>query len=380
MQVLDRLNALFEPGGELVISERGLDSSGMFTLLLDKSRSILSASFVLHLFFEAKFYFKIPGQICTIRPHPNFRVFMAMNSISGEVSQPMRNRGLEISILPGTFSRADAVQVALAAGVTLQDTAKLIDANCDIRRANFVAETACALGGSGCSMDETLELIQELHPVQVHQPIDSPPSARVAYSSTSQLQQLAYSSTSQLQQPSLHAWLNHPHQSKFLRICCSVASIAQHMNMVSESNSQQLQPSLPSPPSLLAAASAFALFGSSQNYEDIGRVLNCLPPNAFLELVSAGITHMQDQIFKESDDIGSFDLLLGYLGVCSTSNGGKDEVFKIWLQKNCSPETLRAWFSLVLAIDSVCMRNQGNSGSFISSFCFVTYLQRIELD
>jgi hypothetical protein len=31
-QVLDRLNALFEPGGELVISERGLDSNGLFTL------------------------------------------------------------------------------------------------------------------------------------------------------------------------------------------------------------------------------------------------------------------------------------------------------------------------------------------------------------
>ena len=32
IQVLDRLNALFEPGGELVISERGLDSSGPFHL------------------------------------------------------------------------------------------------------------------------------------------------------------------------------------------------------------------------------------------------------------------------------------------------------------------------------------------------------------
>jgi hypothetical protein len=50
-QVLDRLNALFEPGGELVISERGLDSSGMLTLLLENSRSILSASFVLHPLF-----------------------------------------------------------------------------------------------------------------------------------------------------------------------------------------------------------------------------------------------------------------------------------------------------------------------------------------
>ena len=34
IQVLDRLNALFEPGGELVISERGLDSSGLLTRFL----------------------------------------------------------------------------------------------------------------------------------------------------------------------------------------------------------------------------------------------------------------------------------------------------------------------------------------------------------
>ncbi len=35
IQVLDRLNALFEPGGELVISERGLDSSGLSTHFLN---------------------------------------------------------------------------------------------------------------------------------------------------------------------------------------------------------------------------------------------------------------------------------------------------------------------------------------------------------
>ncbi len=99
-QVLDRLNALFEPGGELVISERGLDSDGLFPLVCDFS-------------VQTSFFFtgltKHLGQICTIRPHPNFRAFMAMNSVSGEVSQPMRNRGIEISILSSEFSRADAV-------------------------------------------------------------------------------------------------------------------------------------------------------------------------------------------------------------------------------------------------------------------------------
>jgi hypothetical protein len=101
IQVLDRLNALFEPGGELVISERGLDSNGLFLLLCQCLTPSPVAPSVLIVCL---------GQICTIRPHPNFRAFMAMNSVSGEVSQPMRNRGIEISILSSDFTRSDAVR------------------------------------------------------------------------------------------------------------------------------------------------------------------------------------------------------------------------------------------------------------------------------
>lgn len=288
-------------------------------------------------------HFIISGQICTIRPHPNFRVFMAMNSISGEVSQPMRNRGLEISILSSAFSRADAVQVALAVGVSMHDTTKLLSNECDIRRANFIAETARALGGSGCSMQETLELIQELHPQPTHQPHDS----------TNTLHSVVIDPISHLQQPSLHTWLNCPHQSKFLRICCSVASIAEHIKRVSESNSP-LQ-SMQSPPSLLAAACALALYGSSQNYDDIGRVLSTLPPNAFLELVGAGIAHLREQNFSSSEDVVSFDVLLGFLGICSTSSCSNHAI-----AKTCNFAILRIWFSLVLSIDSIFMLNQGS--------------------
>ncbi|XP_020142630.2 midasin isoform X1 [Microcebus murinus] len=62
--VLDRLNALLEPGGVLTISERGM----------------------------------IDGSTPTITPNPNFRLFLSMDPVHGEISRAMRNRGLEIYI------------------------------------------------------------------------------------------------------------------------------------------------------------------------------------------------------------------------------------------------------------------------------------------
>jgi len=63
--VLDRLNALLEPGGILTIDERGV----------------------------------IDGQIPSIKPHPNFRLILAMDPRYGEISRAMRNRGVEIYML-----------------------------------------------------------------------------------------------------------------------------------------------------------------------------------------------------------------------------------------------------------------------------------------
>ncbi|KAG8524470.1 Midasin, partial [Galemys pyrenaicus] len=62
--VLDRLNALLEPGGVLTVSERGM----------------------------------IDGSTPTITPNPNFRLFLSMDPVHGEISRAMRNRGLEIYI------------------------------------------------------------------------------------------------------------------------------------------------------------------------------------------------------------------------------------------------------------------------------------------
>lgn len=63
--VLDRLNSLCESEGVLTLSERG----------------------------------HVDGDVLTIKPHPNFRLFMSIDPQLGELSRAMRNRGLEIALL-----------------------------------------------------------------------------------------------------------------------------------------------------------------------------------------------------------------------------------------------------------------------------------------
>ena len=73
--VLDRLNPLVEPGGSLIVNERGTLSN---------------------------------GELHVAKPHPNFRLFLTMDAASGEVSRAMRNRGVEMVILPPCSSSAAA--------------------------------------------------------------------------------------------------------------------------------------------------------------------------------------------------------------------------------------------------------------------------------
>ncbi|KAL6070950.1 Midasin [Balamuthia mandrillaris] len=68
--VLDRLNPLLENEGVLLVNERGL----------------------------------VDGEIKRIVPHPNFRLFLAMDPQNGEISRAMRNRGIELSLLPPDLS------------------------------------------------------------------------------------------------------------------------------------------------------------------------------------------------------------------------------------------------------------------------------------
>ncbi|KAF8630919.1 hypothetical protein AX17_005277 [Amanita inopinata Kibby_2008] len=63
--VLDRLNSLCEPGGFLTLSERGF----------------------------------VGENVQTIKPHPNFRLFMTVDPQYGELSRAMRNRGIEIALI-----------------------------------------------------------------------------------------------------------------------------------------------------------------------------------------------------------------------------------------------------------------------------------------
>ena len=63
--VLDRMNALLEPGGVLMVNECGRDAK--------------------------------TGQPRTVSPHPNFRIFLTSDPAHGEVSRAMRNRCVEVS-------------------------------------------------------------------------------------------------------------------------------------------------------------------------------------------------------------------------------------------------------------------------------------------
>ena len=68
--LLDRLNSLLEPNGTLSLNERG----------------------------------NVNGEIVTLKPHPDFRLFLSVNPSSGDLSRPLRNRGLELFIEPPNLS------------------------------------------------------------------------------------------------------------------------------------------------------------------------------------------------------------------------------------------------------------------------------------
>lgn len=68
--VLDRLNSLCEPNGQLTLNERGL----------------------------------VNDSVEVINPHPNFRLFMSVDPQHGELSRAMRNRGIEIFLPAGLLS------------------------------------------------------------------------------------------------------------------------------------------------------------------------------------------------------------------------------------------------------------------------------------
>ncbi|RLW12433.1 hypothetical protein DV515_00000890 [Chloebia gouldiae] len=117
--VLDRLNALLEPGGVLTMSERGV----------------------------------IDGTIPTIAPHPNFRLFLSMDPVHGEISRAMRNRGIEIYI-PG--ENDGNILDSLDLKLLLHGLGLVGDSVCDALLAVH-SETKAALAGSVSSLSPLLQ-------------------------------------------------------------------------------------------------------------------------------------------------------------------------------------------------------------------------------
>ncbi|EAU37909.1 conserved hypothetical protein [Aspergillus terreus NIH2624] len=73
--VLDRLNSLTEPNGALILNEQRTED----------------------------------GSARIVRPHPNFRLFLTMDSRHGELSRAMRNRCIEICFLPQGTATVESV-------------------------------------------------------------------------------------------------------------------------------------------------------------------------------------------------------------------------------------------------------------------------------
>lgn len=95
--VIDRLNALLEPGGSLLISECGVDASGSPRL---------------------------------VTAHPSFRVFFAMNAALGDVSRALRNRCVELWFPAATGAGSSGLSAAAAADASAAEFARAADAIC----------------------------------------------------------------------------------------------------------------------------------------------------------------------------------------------------------------------------------------------------------
>lgn len=92
MQVLDRLNPLLEPNGELMLNERGL----------------------------------VEGQVTILKPHKDFRLFLTMDPAKGEISRAMRNRGLEVAFLPDQLTPRDLVWCLSLMGMPTRGLPELV--------------------------------------------------------------------------------------------------------------------------------------------------------------------------------------------------------------------------------------------------------------
>lgn len=104
--ILDRLNSLLEPGGELLLNERG----------------------------------SLNGEKVVVRPHPHFRIFLTLDPKYGELSRAMRNRGVEISLVDSgwTHDVKDFQAVMHSHGITNYNTEDM--ESCQLNLQDFLSE------------------------------------------------------------------------------------------------------------------------------------------------------------------------------------------------------------------------------------------------
>ena len=57
------------------------------------------------------------GNPKVVRPHPSFRIFLAMDDRNGEISRAMRNRGIEICLLAPDVRSRDSMILLNKAGI-----------------------------------------------------------------------------------------------------------------------------------------------------------------------------------------------------------------------------------------------------------------------
>ncbi|GAU94611.1 hypothetical protein RvY_06349 [Ramazzottius varieornatus] len=120
--VLDRLNSVLEPAGQLLLSERG----------------------------------SVAGEMVVVRPAEGFRLFLTVNPQYGELSRAMRNRGVEIFV-DESISRRDSLCLLVNEGLEDGLAANLADICQDLgvnlEQVRNVGEEVAMRLDEGCSLD-----------------------------------------------------------------------------------------------------------------------------------------------------------------------------------------------------------------------------------
>jgi midasin len=127
--VLDRLNPLLEPGGQLLVNEAG----GGEDLHGDAQNHV-------------------------IKPHENFRIFLSYDSFLGEISRAMRNRCLEVHVSPPAAHANDiaAMGEPHGLGTPAPDEVRMMASAYSSHRSDSYEGARRMCSAYACSMDVLL--------------------------------------------------------------------------------------------------------------------------------------------------------------------------------------------------------------------------------